>query len=286
MFTRRQHQTVRQLHPVGLGSTDVRSAGSQREPGHLTRSSCLQLAIAALAVSALSATADPQATVPKAVSFQKPLWLKDLALGVKESYDDNVFVSGTGPSKNRESWVTTVSPKVGFDFATFIGDQQQLSVLSLGYAPDFNVYHDETSESYNAHRIATAVKGKAGAFSYALENGFNYVDGSENGPIYLAGRSAYGSAVPRERREQFQDRAKIMLQYDLGDWFIRPTASLLYYDLRTKMRPGVGIWKGYDNYPDRHDVNGGMDDPDRDLGLSLRASASGAVLGPHRPALS
>jgi opacity protein-like surface antigen len=74
-------------------------------------------------------------------------------------------------------------------------------------------------------------------------------------------RSTYATAAPRERRKQYQDRAKISLQYDAEKWFIRPTASLLYYNLLTEL----SALPGYQNYCDRYDVNGGLD-----LGYKLR----------------
>jgi len=242
-----------------------------RSPRWRPLSAAWSLVGATVAASTLAVGAgeSPTPAPLPSIPFQKPSWLSDLAFSVKEGYDDNVFASGTGPSKNRESWVTTFSPKFGVDFAALAGRPAALSALSLGYSPDFNFYHQETSEDFDAHRIAATLKGKTGDFSYSVENGFNYIDGSENGPIYLAGRSAYGSAVPRERREQFQDRAKAIFQYDLGRWFIRPNATFLYYDLRTNMRVPTGPWTGYDNYPDRYDVNGGAD-----LGLRVSPSCS------------
>ena len=55
-------------------------------------------------------------------SFQRPAWLTEASVGVKESYDNNVFLSGanvanTVPAdfvaalKDRSSWVMTTSPK-------------------------------------------------------------------------------------------------------------------------------------------------------------------------------
>ena len=99
------------------------------------------------------------------------------------------------------------------------------------------------------------LKGKAGAFSVSLENGFNYVDGSNLGPTYPQGRSGLATGAPRERREQFQDRGKVAFQFDQEKWFVRPTASVLFYDLMTEFKTTAG----YDNYTDRNDVNGGAD---------------------------
>jgi hypothetical protein len=205
-----------------------------------------------------AAKAAAPAAAPKVIQLTKPAWLTDLSIGVKEGYDDNVFaVSGKG-APPRDSWITMVSPKIGFNFVPLLGGQKVLQVLSFGYAPDFASYNNEPTENYTAQRIATTIKGKADAFSFNLDNGFNYIDGSKTAPTYLAPddtRSAFATGFPRERRAQFQDRAKLALQYDWSKWFVRPNASLLYYDLLTYLRSTPG----YQNYADRYDVNGGVD---------------------------
>jgi hypothetical protein len=219
---------------------------------------------AADSVNATAATVAP-------ATLQKPAWLTDLSIGVKESYDDNVYFSGIAPTsyttpaggvealKNHSSFVTTVSPKLGFNFAPLLGDQKVLQALTFGYAPDFVTYHNASSESYNAHRIATAVKVQSGDFSFNLDNGLNYINGSKFGPDYSAGLSAYGTGTLRERREQFQDRSTVTFKYDQEKWFVRPTASLLYYDLDTAQLTAAAGGTGYQNYADRYDVNGGAD---------------------------
>jgi hypothetical protein len=201
----------------------------------------------------------------------KPAWLTDLSVGVRQSYDDNVFLSGADAKylpasytvppgsvaalKDVSSWVTTVSPKVAVNLAPLLGGQN-LQLLSFGYAPDFAHYYDTPSENNNAHRFGTAIKGRAGAFSLALENNLTYVDGDSVAPTYPGGLlSAIGIAPPRERREQIQDRSTVTLRYDGDCWFIRPTASLLYYDMMTDL---INV-TGYQNYCDRYDVNGGAD---------------------------
>ena len=49
--------------------------------------------------------ADAPAVAAGEGAWQKPVWLTDLSLGVKESYDDNVFVSGVTPN-NLPPYVT------------------------------------------------------------------------------------------------------------------------------------------------------------------------------------
>ena len=234
--------------------------------------SCGLLAAAALLplASAAFAAEKPAATV--ATGWQKPAWLADLSAGVKESYDDNVLaVSGDGMAKHGSS-ITTLAPKVGFNFAPLLGAQKTLTTLSLVYAPEFNFYQEASSESYNAHKLANVIKGKSGDFSFSLDNAFLFNDGDNVGPVYAlnqgaAGtgqldknRSAYATAYARERRRQIQDRTAIVFQYDLGQFFLRPTASFLYYDFMTDLhKTSAAPYKGYQNYADRSDVNGGLD---------------------------
>ena len=210
---------------------------------------------------------------PAAVSsgWEKPAWLTDLSVGVKESYDDNLFLSGvdgkylpavyTVPPgsvaalKGVSSWVTTVSPRIGVNFAPLIG-AENLQSLTLVYAPDVANYYDAASENNNAQRVGGAIKGRVGAASFTLENNFAFVDGNTVAPTYPGAMySAIGIGAPRERREQVQDRSIVTLRYDGDWWFVRPTASLLYYDMMTEL---INV-TGYQNYCDRYDVNGGAD---------------------------
>jgi hypothetical protein len=209
---------------------------------------------------------------PVTGEFKQPAWLTDLSLGLKESYDDNVFLSGVDQKylpasynvpagsvaalKDLGSWVTTVSPKIGFNFAPLLGDERVLQTLALTYAPDFAIYHDQASESYDAHRFVTAIKGGTGGLACGVDDTFTYVHGSDYGPTYPGGFvSAYNTAADRERREQIQNRANITIQYDCNQWFIRPTTSWLYYDFMTRQ---INV-TGYQNYSDRYDINGGAD---------------------------
>lgn len=229
------------------------------------------LAINAQAQSSVVATGTPTANT--AAGWQKPAWLTDLSLGVKESYDDNVLlVSGLG-LQPKSSWVSTVSPKLGFNFAPLLGDQKTLQTLSLNYTPEFNFYHDDPSQNYNAHKLGDTIKGQTGDFFFLLDNAFLYNDGNHQAPTYaqnqLGGAAAnqfdqfrnnFAHGVARERLAQIQDRSSVVLRYDWDQFFIRPVASLLAYDLMTDWHnTGAAPWKGYQNYVDRYDVNGGLD---------------------------
>jgi hypothetical protein len=248
--------------------------------------SCRLLAASTLLPLASSVLAADAPAAALSSGWQKPAWLTDLGLGAKESYDDNVLgVSGKGMTP-KSSWVSTVSPKVGFNFAPLLGDQKTLQMLSLVYSPDFNFYHGDPSQNYNAHKVGDSIKGKTGDFSFSLDNAFLYNDGNHQAPIYALNQGAaavgqydkyrnnYAHALARERLAQIQDRTAVVLQYDWDKVFVRPTASLLYYDLDTDWHnTGKSPWMGYQNYVDRYDVNGGMD-----LGYKL-APKLAATLG-------
>ena len=213
----------------------------------------------------------PTASSLSSTDWQKPAWLTDLSFGAKESYDDNLLgVSGNGlPPKS--SWITTISPKVGFNFAPLLGDQKTLQTLSLTYAPDFNFFHDDPSQNYNTHKLSKAIKGKIGDYSFTLDNALVLNNGNHQAPIYGpasgAGgnafdqyRNVYGYAPARERLAQTQDRTTIVLQYDWDKVFVRPVAALLDYNLNTDLHnTKTSTWIGYQDYVSRYDVNGGVD---------------------------
>ena len=230
----------------------------------------LPLVIGGLPVTLFGADA---AVATSSDSWAKPTWLTDLSAGVKESYDDNVLlVSGDG-LKPQTSWVTGLTPKVGFDFAPLLGEANTLQTLSLSYAPDLEFYHEAPAENYTANRIGNAIKLKTGDFSLGLDNSFLYNDGNQNAEIYAVNpsgptgalqydkfRNNFAHGVVRERLNQYQDRNTTTLQYDWDQFFVRPTASLLYYGLNTyQHNNSAAPYKGYQNYVNRYDVNGGTD---------------------------
>jgi len=231
---------------------------------------CLALDFGLNSSSLRAAANDSPITAP----WQKPAWLTEVSLSAKESYDNNVFGAGADSKyfpanyqalvpagsavavKGDYSWVTTVTPKVGFNFAPLISNNGPLQNLSLSYSPECAFYHNQPSETYQAHRITTAAKGQADDVTFGMDNNFSFVNGDRMGPFYPGGfSSAYGAALARERREQWQDRANVVMQYDQDRWFARATGSLLYFDLMTEQLNVVG----YQNFCDRYDANGGGD---------------------------
>jgi opacity protein-like surface antigen len=207
----------------------------------------------------------------------KSKWLTELSLGFREGFDNKVYASGVdwkyypssyqGPypgsvtaEKNRGSFFETISPRVAVDPAKLLGDDSIWKQLAFSYAPDFVFYNDAPSESYSAHRLASTIAAKCDNVSYLLDEGCTYIDGDKFGPTYPGKYySVPGQGILRERRKQWQDRTAASLTYDQESWFLRPTFSLLDYDLKTDQLNVPAKDAGYLNYVDRYDVNGGAD---------------------------
>jgi len=228
-------------------------------------------------------------TAPAQELTNKMAWLPQLSLGVTECYDNNIFgVSGNG-MPTQEAWITKISPGIGFDFAPLLGTQAPLQSFLLNYTPDFVFFalphgkapYDEPLQDYDSHKFGAIIKGSSGDFSFSLDNSFVYIDGNKTGPTYalnqLSGAGAnqfdkyrdyFAASAVRERCNQIVDRDTAALQYDLGSAFIRPSESLLYYDMDTAFHNSTKApYIGYQNYVDRNDVNGGAD-----LGYKMAAN--------------
>jgi hypothetical protein len=225
----------------------------------------------ALALASTSLAADPAPA--NSAAWTKPAWLSDLSLTLKETYDDNLLGVSGKDLKPESAWAGSVSLKLGINFVPLLDDQKTIKTLSLVYQPDAYSYDGHAAENYTAHRISTVISGKADDVSFSFDNTLLYVDGNSEAPTYalnqLAGgaarqndkfRNNYAHAPARERRNQTQDRYTAMLQFNMGDFFIRPASSLIYYNLHTAFHnTSAAPYKGYQNYVDRYDVNGGLD---------------------------
>ena len=209
---------------------------------------------------------------PDKAGWTKPVWLGELSLSARESYDDNVLgVSGLS-LQPQSSWVSAASLKLGLNLVPLL-DTKSVQTFTLSYQPDVVRYDSASEENYIAHRVVTAIKAKSGDVSFSFDNNFLYNDGSKNAPIYalnqLAGAAAdqndkfrnnYAHSLARERRNQEQDRYSAALQYSEGSWFIRAVSSMVFIDMNTlQHNTGAAPFKGYQNYPDRYDVNAGVD---------------------------
>ncbi len=238
--------------------------GSARRAAITALGAVIALSSPILAIAGDASKATVETT---SVIWEKPAWLTDLSLRVGESYDTNVYLAGVAwpegnlvALRNKSSWVTTITPKIGVDLAKFLDKDSFVKSFTLGYSPDILIFHDASDESYQAHRITTGFKGKADNVTVTLDNALTVINGDDDGLRYPGGASAYANGTIRERRSQWQDRSKLAVKVDVNESiFVRPTVSLLYYDLGTNFYKASGNYSGYTNFIDRYDVNGGAD---------------------------
>lgn len=189
----------------------------------------------------------PASSPPKASA-----WTPAASLSVKEVYDGNVFMQSVTPLANQSSFVTVLTPSVGTQWKP-----APAFTLSANYSPEIAFYHAESSEDYVAHRGALNLGGKFKDTSWELPNTFTWIDGSDQGLIFTGpgGAPALGGVPMRDRRDAFVYRGGFKLQHSIGKWFIRPVASAYVHDFKTEQL----ATRGYQNYADRNDVNGGLD---------------------------
>ena len=251
--------------------------------------SVLTAATAAFVLACTCRAADAAPAATPSSDWVKPVWLSELSLSAKESYDDNLLGVSGKAMKPDSAWVSSLSLKVGMNFSSLLDKQSPLKTFTLVYQPEGSWYKSDPAENYSAHRVNSVIAGKSDNISFSFDNALLYVDGNKEAPTYafnqLAGAAAnqndkfrnnYAHAPARERRAQIQDRYTASLQYTSGNVFVRGVSSLTYFDLETNFHnTGAAPYKGYQNYVDRFDVNGGVDfgykvSPDVALTLGFR----------------
>jgi hypothetical protein len=189
---------------------------------------------------------------------------------VKETYDDNVFILDTPPNPavtppagfpisepKKESFVTSVTPNVAFDYrpcAAF--------AATLSYAPEIVTYHNAHSEDHVAHRGALNFSGKIEGVAYESLNSLTWIDGNDLGPVTIRPGDcrAIGGLPLRDRRDALIFKDGIKVTIPAGKWFFRPVFCAYVHDFHTKQFANTNSSQFiYDNFVDRWDVNGGID---------------------------
>lgn len=218
------------------------------------RSALLVLAVASLAVPARAAAPAPAAPA-------SPL---SATASFSAGHDSNLYLVERGPLASREDFFTSAGLRLAYRPAVVAG-------LELIYAPSYTRFFEETDETHARHELGLAARRSFGATSVALSAATVRIDGADAGPTYAVSESCFASAVPRERRDQWQNRADLAVRRDLDSGlFIRAVGKLAHVDMLTRSVAGAK------NYRDRHDVSGGLD-----LGRRLGESGPDIWIG-HR----
>jgi hypothetical protein len=219
------------------------------------------------------------------------------ALGVRETYDSNVYLQDTDPAPGvpgavparHDSWVTTLLPQAGVAY-----EAGEACKVSLGYKGEYNWYSDAASEDHLLHRGLLDFSGRVKDTPWKLSNTLIYIDGSREGPVFgrPADIPAIGGIPMRDRREAMIYKGNLSVDQPLGGkWHLRPVATAYVHDFRTLQRPSPtpSLWV-YENYVDRQQYTVGAHlgyDVGRNTRLSLGyifgRQDQGELLGVNSP---
>ncbi len=174
------------------------------------------------------------------------------AIGLKETFDNNVFMQRVGADADQESLVTAVQANIAV--AWKISDSV---ALTASYAPELSVFHSASTETFVAHRVALGLKGKQPDFTWDTTHTLLGLDGDGKSPSFSGpgGAPALGGVPLRDRRDALVYRGAAKATVPVAFGFVRPLASLYNHDFRTEQRQQTG----YQNYVDRADFAVGAD---------------------------
>lgn len=193
-------------------------------------------------------------------------------LTLKETYDDNVFILGSGmnPAVVPPAGFIIARPKVG-SFVTSVTPNLVLNyeacdecAATVSYAPEFTRYASAHSEDYVAHRAAVNFTGKMSGVSYEWLNSALWIDGSDEAPLTIRPGDirAVGGIPIRDRRDAAMFRDSIKVTIPVGKWFFRPVFTSYIHDFQTGQHGNLTADNDnflYGNYIDRWEASAGAD---------------------------
>jgi hypothetical protein len=270
-FTIKHRHTVKSLLSPETASKSNRVGSSFHRIRTRAAAALIPVIVAASthaqSISQSSVAPTTVAVTPTADSWgvALPNWLPAPSVTVKEGYDSSIYgvsdnLAGHPNIANVSSWFTTLSANITFDLLAASGGQNGgvLRTLTLAYAGDYTQYDAAAREDNLRNTFTLEVAGNSGPWSFSIDNPLLYVDGSKE-DVFFNYYNNLGFAVDRERRNQIQERNTSFLRYDASAWFVRAVDSATYFNLLIDEHNPVGAYKGYANWINRDDVNGGLD---------------------------
>ncbi len=174
------------------------------------------------------------------------------AAQLRVGFDTNPLAAG-GPATvalgGDESFVTAA----GVSFGVATPERPDAASLKLAYAGETVRYENCPDENHITHRLSAGVRTPLAGWKFSADASTLYVDGDRDTLPSIAACNGNGTALWRERRAQWQHRAKFLAQRDAGALRIRLLGTLLDYDYLTRARAGRA------SFADRADRNGGID---------------------------
>src|SRR5690606_15689688 len=154
-----------------------------------------------------------------------PVPAVDATLSATVGFDSNVYLAEFGRLANRESGTTGAGARLAAKFD---------SGVAVAYSANATKFWDEPAEDNCRQTIGASWTREpaAHAFSSNASTEFTLVDGGDQGVDYGAGiGSAFSTAAPRERRDQWQNKTDLSLRHETELGFVRAVGKLQYWDM-------------------------------------------------------
>lgn len=177
----------------------------------------------------------------------------DPALQARLGYDSNPIASGGGSAavwgkRSADTWGGSVTLGV-----ETVPTGPESASLAIGYVADASRYEGDSTENFSSHKLSCRAAMVEGAWSLSADVSELFVAGPSSTFTSTGAANANAIALWRERRAQWQHRAKLKAQYGEGRGILRVTGSLLDYDYHTAVVPGKIA------FADRSDAQGGVE---------------------------
>ncbi|MFA6289912.1 MAG: hypothetical protein WC661_21220 [Opitutaceae bacterium] len=195
-----------------------------------------------LGVAALGAADLPPAPPPFEASLQS-----------RAGFDSNPLgTSGTSAAILGREDTLTYSAGAGLGL-TLPSTTPKTTSLKLTYAFEAVRFDHFESEDFATHKFGSVGKFTAGAWTFTGDISSLFVDGDQDTLTSVASANANGVTLWRERRQQWQHRAKLQTQALFGSTLVRAGAKLLAYDYQTDVAAGKVA------FADRSDTQASLD---------------------------
>lgn len=201
--------------------------------------------------------------------------LVDPALQVRAGVDTNPAATH-GTTARVVGGADAATFAAGASFGLAWGEPGTLKLTYAGETVRFDGWEDE---DYSTHRLGLSARVADGPRSTTLEASSLFVDGSRATLPSLSSANANAVALWRERRRQWQHRAKLQSQTEIGPWLVRGGGTFLACDYHTR------VVAGDVPFADRSDLQGFLDlgrrpAPDSLWFASLRAGRQDQAIVP------
>ncbi len=183
----------------------------------------------------------------------QPTGVIEPALFFRAGFDTNPAASG-GTSATILGERDTLTSAAGISLSySWTATTAAKPALKLSYTGEAVRFDRWSGEDYSTHSLGLRGELTAGGWKFTGDASSLFVAGSADTLPSVATVNANAIALWRERRQQWQHRAKVQAQGLYGNWLVRGTGTLLDYDYQTNVAAGRFA------FADRSDLQGALD---------------------------